>query len=1200
MENNIKGYLYEEQIKNYIINDLNKPAYLWSFTPENILIKNSIYGSHNDARIKRKELKNNNTNKLIDIGVDIIQVDDEKISFVQCKNGYKNGVTIDDLAGFSIMTLTHQTNINKGYVYYTDKLSNNLLSLPKTDLIEYVKQPFINESITQDTKIEFYPYQYQLDASTAFSNYYDEHDKGILSLPCGCGKTFTSFLISNKYKQVIIISPLRQFAKQNLDRYLEYGYKYNSLLINSDGTRDITEIKKFIKSNENFLISSTFCSVDIIHKCLKYMKNPFIIIDEFHNLSKNNIIDDTDDFCCILNSPNKFLFMSATPRIYEFENSDDDYEINTVYNMTFNVAIENKFITDYCIWLPSIHEDNSDLIDELSIYNINDKIKAKCMFLFSCLINNGSSKCIIYCIDTEEIKLFIDAFKLLEEFFILDCELSKITAKTSYTKRIEILNNFTNNSKRQLLFSVRILDECIDIPSCDSIFITYPSKSKIRTIQRMCRAIRINKNNKFKIANIFIWCDEYSEILDTLSGIKEYDVLFKDKIKINQIGFTKDISSNKNNNRIEQDIQLISNYLVGIKEFKACSWTKKLNLVKQYIDANKKPPSTHDKNVEVKQLGSWIGTQKKNYNSEIKKCKQIMKDTNIHSLWTKFITDYKEYVDIDLNEVWKSKLNLVKQYIDINKKRPSQHDKKVDIKQLGSWICTQKQNYNINIKECKNIMKDKEIYDTWTKFIIDYKEYVDVDLIEVWIEVWKNKLNLLKQYIDINKKSPSYSDKNVDIKQLGSWICTQKQNYKECNQIMKNKEIYDEWKQFITDYKEYVGEADELWKSKLYLVKQYIDDNKKRPSDSDKNINIQQLGSWICNQKQNYNSDIKECKNIMKDKEIYDEWTKFIIDYKEYIDVDLTELWKSKLNLVKEYIDINKKSPSTTDKNADIKQLGMWICTQKANYNSNIKECKNIMKDKEIYDEWTKFITDYKEYVGDSNELWKIKLYLVKQYIDVNKKSPSNSDKNVDVKKLGKWIGTQKQNYKERKQIMKDIEIYDTWTKFIIDYKEYVDVDLIEIWKSKLYLVKQYIDINKKSPSTHDKNADIKQLGYWISDQKQNYKECKERIKDKEIHELWTKFIIDYKEYVDVDLTEVWKNKLNLVKQYIDDNKKSPSSTDKNVDIKQLGIWISNQKKNYKKCKKRIKDKEIHELWTKFITDYKQYICKEKSVEITV
>jgi superfamily II DNA or RNA helicase len=971
MENNIKGYLYEEQIKNYIINDLNKQAYLWSFTPENILIENGIYGSHNDARIKRKELKNNNTNKLIDIGVDIIQVDDKKISFVQCKNGYKKGVTIDDLAGFSIMTLTHQNNINKGYVYYTDMLSNNLLYLPKTNLIEFVKQPFINDNITQDTKVEFKPYQYQLDAVDAFSNYYDEHDKGILSLPCGCGKTFTSFLISNEYKQVIIISPLRQFAKQNLDRYIDYGYKYNSLLIDSDGTRDINEIKKFIKSNDNFLISSTFCSVDVIHKCLKYMKDPFIIIDEFHNLSKNNINDETDDFCCILNSPNKFLFMSATPRIYEFENSDDDYEINTVYNMTFNVAIENKFITDYCIWLPSIHEDNSDLINELSIYDIDDKIKAKCMFLFSCLINNGSSKCIIYFIDTEEIKLFMDAFKLLDEFFILDCELSKITAKTSYTKRTEILNNFTNNSKRQLLFSVRILDECIDIPSCDSIFITYPSKSKIRTIQRICRAIRINKNNKFKIANIFIWCDEYSEILDTLSGIKEYDVLFKDKIKINQIGFTKDESSDKDNDKIEQDKQLISNFLVGIKEFKACSWNEKLNLVKQYIDANKKAPSRYDENPNIKQLGSWVSNQKTNYNSDIKECKEIMKDTNIHTLWTQFITDYKEYVG-DLNELWKIKLHLIKKYIDANKKLPSSSDKNVEVNQLGTWIYNQKRNYNNDIKECKYIMKNVEIHTLWTKFITDYKEYVDVN----FNEVWKIRLNLVKQYIDINKKVLLRSDKNTDVKQLGK---------------------------------------------------------------------------WISHQKTNYNSDIKECKYIMKDVEIHTLWTQFITDYKEYVDVDFNEVWKNKLNLVKQYIDLNKKRPSVSDKNVDVKQLSSWICTQKANYNSDIKECKNIMKDNEIYNLWKQFITDYKEYVGDPNELWKIKLHLVKKYIDANKKLPSSRGKNVEVTQLCTWISHQKNNYnndiKQCKQIMKDVEIHSLWTQFIttIDYKKYICKEEINV-----------------------------------------------------------------------------------------------------------------------------------------------------------
>ena len=59
---------------------------MWS---ENILINNNIIGSHNEHRLNRK-------NKLIDTGVDIIQLEDNYIcSLVQCKNGYSKGITME-------------------------------------------------------------------------------------------------------------------------------------------------------------------------------------------------------------------------------------------------------------------------------------------------------------------------------------------------------------------------------------------------------------------------------------------------------------------------------------------------------------------------------------------------------------------------------------------------------------------------------------------------------------------------------------------------------------------------------------------------------------------------------------------------------------------------------------------------------------------------------------------------------------------------------------------------------------------------------------------------------------------------------------------------------------------------------------------------------------------------------------------------
>ena len=89
-----------------------------------------------------------------------------------------------------------------------------------------------------------------------------------------------------KYKQIIILSPLKQFAKQNLECFIKYGFKGNKLLVDSDGERDINEIKIFIENNETFIISSTFYSIDVLYDVLKYTKDLLIIVDEFHNLSK--------------------------------------------------------------------------------------------------------------------------------------------------------------------------------------------------------------------------------------------------------------------------------------------------------------------------------------------------------------------------------------------------------------------------------------------------------------------------------------------------------------------------------------------------------------------------------------------------------------------------------------------------------------------------------------------------------------------------------------------------------------------------------------------------------------------------------------------------------------------------------------------------------------------------------------------------
>jgi len=68
-------------------------------------------------------------------------------------------------------------------------------------------------------------------------------------------------------------------------------------------------------------------------------------------------------------------------------------------------------------------------------------------------------------------------------------------------------------------------------------------------------------------------------------------------------------------------------------------------------------------------------------------------------------------------------------------------------------------------------------------------------------EIWLNNLKLVEKYIIENNKIPLNTDKNKEIKQLGMWLSTQKQNYKNNEYIMKDENIRKQWETFIDKYK---------------------------------------------------------------------------------------------------------------------------------------------------------------------------------------------------------------------------------------------------------------------------------------------------------------------------------------------------------------------------------------------------------------
>jgi len=101
------------------------------------------------------------------------------------------------------------------------------------------------------------------------------------------GKTFTSVMLSKGYDDIIILSPLRSYAKQLLDTFKKSYPNHHPNLITMDGCRETCEILQKRKNNNCNIYSSTYCSASIINDILDQMetKKIMLIVDEFHNFT---------------------------------------------------------------------------------------------------------------------------------------------------------------------------------------------------------------------------------------------------------------------------------------------------------------------------------------------------------------------------------------------------------------------------------------------------------------------------------------------------------------------------------------------------------------------------------------------------------------------------------------------------------------------------------------------------------------------------------------------------------------------------------------------------------------------------------------------------------------------------------------------------------------------------------------------------
>ncbi len=1050
---------------------------------------------------------------------------------------------------------------------YADKLS--VIVVPSINLItQFNKDYLINEEL-KNYNNNTYNINYEL-LSVCSKNELDKNNK--LNFTTDSNKIL-EFINKENYKIILI-------TYQSLDILTK-------LIIDNNKKLDLLcfdESHHILGDNMKKILFDKI-EIDENNEEEDYYDNDYIIKDD--NKDTNNdekvediIIDDDldneleleDDNNFINLFSNKTLFFTATPKnsngIVMFDpinfitlddnieyNLDDDINSNDIYidntkldcgDLIFEYmhidGVNDGILNDFNIRIDLFTDKKDDTIFEAISRSILETGNNRVLTFHSrseTKSDIGSN--VISFSNSENKNKFIDSFNkvLNSEYPTLKNKYKNIEFKgiTANTKdKTKILDEFdkTSDNNIYILASCKTIGEGVDTKNANMVVFIDSKQSYIEIIQNIGRVCRKNENtknnstilipayvdvNKYKncktieekdkvIRDEMSKSGDFSCIMNVLSALRQEDpYMFELCLKSPNLYTEKEIKNHLNKNKLEYD-----NKEYKIEEL-FNEYKVKYNNKKTELDNFDKLSKTIKKRIQI--ITNKVDEKEIIINEKYQETEYILKKDN----------KYSKIINKDNNNKVIDKIN--------RNVKPSVH-------------------ISDNIKVLWEIDNDINLNNKI------FGGYIKSKIIGASVDDWINNLNNLKEYINKNKKRPSYKNKNntITIKKLSKWEQHQQYNYKKKIEIMKNDFIYNEWNKFITEYKKYFMSNKKEWYIMLNKVKKYMNINKKKPSQYDKNKKIKQFGGWIVRQQTNYNKK----KQIMKNNIIYNEWTNFITEYKQYF-MSNEEIWFNILYKVIEYINNNKKRPSSEDKNKNIKQLGKWISEQQQKYKKKIE----IMKNEVIYNTWTKFITEYRIYFISNEELWYNILNKLKEYINTNKKRPSESDKNKNIKQLGQWISDQQKKYKKKEHIMKNEVIYNEWAKFKTEYIDNIDnLDNKKLVKKSTTIKLNDNDNdndNKNKESEKDKKARILSEYQELSKKMSMQNSTNTNILFKEKPDLWHKYhdnrdfsFLGYDKQDEIPVNKIINylqtksnNKLkildlgcgrNLIKTHFKDNKK--------------------------------------------------------------
>ncbi|MFW2442738.1 DEAD/DEAH box helicase [Aliarcobacter butzleri] len=318
-------------------------------------------------------------------------------------------------------------------------------------------------------------------------------NKALIIAATGSGKTYLSAFDVKRFKAKTMLFLVHREnilikAKQSFEEILPQ--------INSFGL--YTGNKK--EQDKNYLFSTiqTMSSnfLDFSQDFFEY-----IIIDEAHHVTSPSYKKILDYF-----KPEFLLGLTATSNRMDGNFIYEVFDENIALDIRLNDALEHNLIVPFHYYgisdIQSIDYENVDLtkIDLLAkLLSVNKRVDfiIDKMNFYS---NSGNKRKVLgFCVSKEHCNF------MSEEFNKKGINSITLTSEDSISKREDSIKRLENeNDSLEVIFTVDIFNEGIDIPSINMVLFLRPTNSPIVFVQQLGRGLRKYKNKEFLTVLDFI------------------------------------------------------------------------------------------------------------------------------------------------------------------------------------------------------------------------------------------------------------------------------------------------------------------------------------------------------------------------------------------------------------------------------------------------------------------------------------------------------------------------------------------------------------------------------------------------------------------------------------------------------------------------------------------------------------------------